>query len=725
MTPTAVQVQQYLLGPLVQQWFARLRAAEESKRRFTSMAKLCRQFLGSSAKAMWENDFRQEFYPGIAQPQFMVSLNKAFELVAIIGPSLYWQNPSREVRSMDQPDQTILAQLVGVSDPAMLEQIKQTQDQENSKKEIRNSLASAVMENIQQTHPGGVKIDLQMIIQDALVTGRGCGWTETYTNPATGELCVGTFFDSVDNLLVDPDATDPAMRDVTWKSRRHIEPVWVVERRFGYPPGYLKGKGTHISAEYSATERHVSSQGSVMYKDMLEWYEVWSIAGVGARVTGVDAAMGQALDQLTGDNAYLCITRDLTHPLNLPPELVMYAPPEGIKQALRWRTSAHPNSQSIGSIFELCDVHKWPVQLMDFYPVTGTCWPMAVLGPGIGSLLAMNIILVSNLSLSWDRRRDIITVLSSYAEDVESALRSEANPAIIKINSVSNATLNQLVGFLQRPEVGGDPLAWLGYLDDQFKMATGLDDIHYGISQKQARVSSDVEARTSASNVRPDKMANDVHEFVVACGTKEMWLSAMYIRGGRLIPLLGPWGAAAWDVFFGQMQLAQLAQEVEVWIEAMDMKRPSREKDIADLNGLAPFYLPIVQGYTEMTGDEKPINAFLHRYATAMQMRNPEDLYFGPWRPAPDPAVQQQQQQMLALEAGKTQAEIEEIRAKTTARLIDAQYKSTGAAAPAMARIQWADLLTKQKMQQSDEMHALKLVQTQEMIDAKSKTPQK
>lgn len=154
----------------------------------------------------------------------------------------------------------------------------------------------------------------------------------------------------------------------------------------------------------------------------------------------------------------------------------------------------------------------------------------------------------------------------------------------------------------------------------------------------------------------------------------------------------------------------------------MDMRRPSREKDIADLNSLAPFYLPIVQVYAQMTGDEKPLNAFLHRFATAMQMRNPEDLYFGPWQQKPDPAIQQQQEQMLQLEAGKTQAEIEEIKAKTAARLVDAQYKSTGAAAPALARIQWNDILTKQKMQQSDEMHALKLVQTQEMMDAKNKT---
>jgi hypothetical protein len=174
----------------------------------------------------------------------MVSLNKAFELVAIIGPSLYWQSPTREVKSTDVPDQTQIAQLLGITERDMLEQIQQVQGQKTTEREIRNSLASLVLEYIGREHPGGTKIDNELIIQDALVTGRGCGWTETYTNRSTGQPMVGTFYDPVDNLLIDPDAKDPALRDVKWMARKHVEPVWVVERRFGYPPGYLQGRGT-------------------------------------------------------------------------------------------------------------------------------------------------------------------------------------------------------------------------------------------------------------------------------------------------------------------------------------------------------------------------------------------------------------------------------------------------------------------------------------------------
>jgi hypothetical protein len=719
MEPTTEQLQQYLLGPMVSQWYARIAAAEKSKERFSVMAKLCRQFLGSSAKAMWEDAFRKEFYPQVTQPQFMVSLNKAFELVAIIGPSLYWQNPSREVRSSDMPDQTGIAQMLGVMDEQMLQQIDQAQQAKRGERQLRNSLATVVLESLAKNHPGGIKTDNELIIQDALVTGRGCGWTETYSDRSTGEPQVGTFYDPVDNLLVDPDAKDPAWRDVRWISRRHVEPAWVVERRFGYPPGYLQGRGTHISSEFVARYNTAEPEGKTMYLDQIEWYEIWSIGGVGARVTGVQAQLGQALDQLTGDYCYLAITRNLPHPLNLPPGLVNMGGAEQILEAMKWRTS------KFGSVFELWRDRKWPVEVMDFYPVVGTCWPMAVLGPGIGSLLAMNILLVSHLQMSWDRRRDIIAVNGAYAEEVESAIKGENNPAVIKINAASNMGITDIVAFVQRPEVQGNLLEWIQYLDNQFQMATGLDDIHYGISQKQARVTSDVTARQTAANVRPDKMATDVHQFVVNTSTKELWLCALYKRGEQLRNLLGDWGSMAWDTLFGTLDFITLTKEVEVWIEATDMRRPNREKDMADLERLAPFWLPYLQEYGKMSGNSEPANAFVAKFAKAMEMRNVEDLFVGEWTPPVDPAMQQMQQQLQAIETAKTQAETEEIKAKTVARLVDAQYKQQGAAPAASQKLQWNEVFNQQKLMLQEQAHLQNMIHLQEQETIKAEAAKK
>lgn len=707
MQPTDDHILRYLTGPIVSQWFARFGAARDAKARFDTMAKLCRQFLGSSAKAMWEDAFRREFYPGISQPGFMVSLNKAFELVAVIGPSLMWQNPSREIHSAEPPDQLGFAQLLGVTDPSMLQQIQMMQQQDVAVKEVRNTLLARVMEALQRNHPGGIMGDWERNTQEALVTGVGCVWQETFTDKVTGAIRVGSFFDTVDNLLIDPDARDPQWRDVRWLSRRHVDKIWEVERRFGYPPGYLHGKGTHVSAEYLA-KRNALEPGKQIYHDCIEWYEIWSVGGIGARVTGIDSGLGEALDQLTGDYCYLCITQGLSHPLNLPPHLLSNGSAEIIREAMRWRTA------NFGMPIDLWKDRRWPVEATIFYPIENTVWPMAPLGPGMGALLAMNILLVSQLQASWDRRRDIIAAYEHSADQVLAAMKSEDNPAVIRINAASGLPLQDVVGFIQRPEVQGNLLEWMQYLDQAFQMATGLDDIHYGITQKQARVTSDVTLKEKASNIRPEKMRRSIQQAVVNASTKEMWLTCMYVQGAQLVSLIGPWGAMAWDAMIHSLTFEELVDEFSVWVEAIDLERPNRDKDMADLERLAPFLLPIYQAYCPASGDSKPLNAFLHHYARAMQMRDPEDLYLGQWTPPADPAMQQMQQQMLQLDADKTAAQTDEIRAKAVARLIDAQYKQKGAAAPALQRMQWAELFNQQKLRQQEQSHLQAMIHLQE-----------
>lgn len=710
MTPSAEHVQQYLLGPIVNQWFARFAAAAHAKERFNTMMALCRQFLGSSAKAMWEDDFRRQFYPSVQQPQFMVSLNKAFELVAIIGPSLYWQNPQRQVKSPEAPDQARIAQMFGVTDETMLQMIQQKQQSDNEARVLRNSLASVYLEYAGREQPGHIKADVEMICQDALVTGLGLGWTETYSNRVTGEMLTGTFFDPVDNLLIDPDAKDPQWRDAKWIARRHVEDIWKVERRFGYPSGYLQGRGTGCSSEHLA-KLQVLPQGQSMYQDQIEWFEVWSCAGIGARVTGSDPQMGQALDQLTGDYAYLCVSRNVPHPLNLPPLLVKDGLPDQITDALRWRSSR------FGSVNELWKDRRWPVTPLSFYPIVGSVWPMAVLGPGIGALLAMNLLLVSQLSMSWDRRRDILAVYEHLAANVEAAIKSEDNPAVIRINSASEMKIDEVVKFVQRPDIQGNLIEWIEYLDNQFQMATGLDDIHYGISQKQARVNSDVQAKQAASNVRPEKMATDVHQFIVDTSTVELWLAAQHVKGAQLHSLLGDWGVMAWDNLMTTMPLEELAKEMAVYVEATDMRRPNREKDMADLEKIAPYVMPAYIANMPLSGDSAPFNAFMAKFFEAMNMKGAEDLYLGEWVPPVDPAAQQMQQQMQQLEAAKLQAETEETQAKSAARLTDAMYKQQGAAAPAAQKLRWTELMNQQKLKMEEQAHLQQMIHLQEQQD--------
>lgn len=705
---TLEQLQSNLLGPIVTQWVSRITAAKRSKERFNTIAKLCRQFFGSSAQAMWQDDFRREFYPTLQTPMFQVTLNKAFELVAIIGPSLYWTNPERQVKSYETPNQVMLAQALGLIQEEVLQQIQQQQQQKDAVRDIRNSLASLVLDYMQNEQSGMLKRDVRMAIDEFLLTGLGLIWTESYEHPGTGEIMTRNRYGSVDDLHIDPDSRMPDWSDARWISRKHYEPVWMVERRFGYPPGYLTGKGTMSSAEYRAAQE--SQKNKDHYCDYMEWEEVWSRGGIGARIGGVDAKMSQFLDSVVGDNAYLAITPNVPHPLNVPPGLIAEGTVEDLQEALRWRTSG------FGAIHELWKDDRWPVSPLVSYPVPGSPWPLALLAPGLGHLISMNIILVTKLNQAWDRRREIYGIAQEMKDVLSSAMRSDESPLLIPLSHDIGKPLNELIQRFERGDSSDDLLEWMQYLGNEFAKATGLLDIHYGITQSQARVTGDIDAKNRAAGIRPDKMRQDIREWVQTFSTSELWLAAQHVEGAQLMELLGEWGAAAWDAMVKALPFEQLIREMSCYIEAKDLERPDNARDLSGLQEIAQPFTQLAGAYAAQTGDSGPINNYLRRVMESLDMRHPEDMQFGPWTPPQDPAAAQMQQQMAMLEMREKQAKTSEIEAKAIGRLTDTQFKMRGVTPQMLTQMQYNQMKFEQQVQQDKVRHLQELLQNEELF---------
>jgi hypothetical protein len=167
----------------------------------------------------------------------------------------------------------------------------------------------------------------------------------------------------------------------------------------------------------------------------------------------------------------------------------------------------------------------------------------------------------------------------------------------------------------------------------------------------------------------------------------------------------------------GAMDFDTLTSEMEIWVEATDMRRPNRDKDKADLEMITPFLFPVAKDYAQMTGDPKPINALIARWGEVSQIRDIEDFFFGQFTQQPDPNMLAMQQQQAQLEAAKLAADTEETKAKTVARLVDAQYKQQGAAAPAQQKLRFNELLNQQKMRMQEESHLQQMVHLQEQQD--------
>lgn len=705
---TLTEVQSHLLGPIVSQWFSRITAAERSKHRFNTIARLCRQFFGSSAKAMWEDDFRKEFYPGLSQPQFQINLNKAFELVAVIGPNLFWQNPERKVQSYQTPDQITIAQIMGIQDEKVLQAIQQQQQMDRATKEIRNGLATVVLDYTQNEQPGLLKKELAEGIQELLLTGLGLSWTESYFHPGTGEFLTKNVHRSVDDLSIDPDSKRPDWQDARWISLKHYEPVWMVERKFGYPPGYLTGRGTRVSAEHMAVRE--TSDERDRYCDMIEWEEVWSRGGIGARVGGVDAQKSQFLDQVVGDNVYLCLSKNVPHPLNIPPAMLAEGSVELVKEAVRWRTSG------FGAVHEVWKDNRWPCSPVSSYTVPGSPWPLAPMAAGLGYLIAMNVIMVAKLGQAWERRRDIIGVATDMRDALMAALKSDESPAIVPISHAVGRPINELIDRLDRGASQDDLLNWMEYLGSEFAKATGLMDIHYGLSQTQSRISSDIDAKNRAASVRPEKMRADIVDWVKHFSTSELWLACQYMTGQQLQPLLGPFGAQAWDAMVRTLPFEELMREMTCFIDAKDLQRPDNARDLDGLNAISQPFLQTATLYGQQTGDPGPLNAFMQAWFRAMDLRAMEGVQFGSWMPQPDPQAQQMQQMMTQLQMKKLEADAAETQAKTVGRLTDTQFKMRGVTPAMLTKIQQDQMKFNLQMDQNRMDHLQELLQNEELF---------
>lgn len=705
---TLTDVQSHLLGPIVSQWFARITAAKRSKHRFDTIARLCRQFFGSSAKAMWEDDFRKEFYPGLSQPQFQINLNKAFELIAVIGPNLFWQNPERQVQSYRTTDQVRIAQLMGVNQKEAIEAIQQQQAMDEEVKSIRNGLVSVVLDYTQNEQPGTLKCELAEAIQEMLMTGLGLAWTESYQHPGTGEFLTKNVFGSVDELQIDPDSKRSDWSDARWISRSHYDPVWVVERKFGYPPGYLTGRGTRISAEHMAVRESTDERDR--YCDMIEWEEVWSKGGIGARVGGVDAQKSQFLDQQVGDYVYLCLTKNVPHPLNLPPALLSEGSVEMVKEAVRWRTS------NFGAVHEVWKDMRWPCAPLKCYTVPGSPWPLAPMASGLGYLIAMNVIMVAKLGQAWERRRDIIGVASDMRDALMAALKSDESPALVTISHQVGRPMNELIDRLDRGNSQDDLLQWMEFLGSEFAKATGLMDIHYGLSQTQSRVSSDIDAKNRAASVRPEKMRADIVEWVRNLSTSELWLACQYMEGRQLVPLIGQFGAQAWDSMIRSMPFEQMIKEMTCFIDAKDIQRPDNARDLDGLNAISQSYLATATTYSQQTGDPTPLNEFMQKWFKAMDMRDTDRLLFSSWIPQPDPMAQQMQQRMAMLQTQQLEADVAETQAKAMGRLTDAQFKMRGVTPAMLTKMQNDQMRFNMQLDQDRMNHLQEMLQNDEIF---------
>lgn len=610
-------------------WIDKIRHAERHKEAvFGKRAMECQQFYDGAKDWMdlMGNGSGMNAGDGFPTPTFQVSVNKTFEFVTIFGPALYYENPVRTCK----PRMPAIIPPDFFADPSVYQAVGV---QENHRIQV-DGLRGVLLQAMLNFSPNDYSLsrESRLAIDEALIKGRGCIWTELYRGPGTNFNAVRSTWDSVDALLVDPDAK--RLETATWIARKCVHPRWQVERDFGIRPGALRGN-TESQAVQAAAEG-ADASGALHYdrrrgltSDLIVYWKIWSKMGIGGRLQGFDPGIGRALEMF-GDFAYIVVAEGHPFPLNLPPDVVndpgFTADPRGVFRRTQWPTPTWAGG-------------SWPVTCLDFHAIHNCPWPMAHLKAGMGELKFLNWANSFLLSKIRTTSRDFIAARKSAGEELKNQILHGPDLSFLELDGPDQMNIQEVVQFLQHPPMNGDIWKVIAAVEQNFDKRVGLTELMYGNGgSTQIRSAQEAALRNQNMSVRPQDMAKQVEAWQSAIAANEALCARWHLTGRDVGPILGPLAGQAWDTYVATKDLQAAAHQLEYRVEAGSTQRPNKQAQ--DQHATAGFQAlaPIFQGYAQQTGDMRPLNNLISGYAETLDM-DPAKFQLSAPPPPPQPSA--------------------------------------------------------------------------------------
>lgn len=630
------------LQPVVAQWVEKIRLAWDFKKK---------QFQDDADEAMAFFNGPYDFLYGIGKsttaagkafawtgdedprPKFAMTVNKVAEMVELFGPVLYHRNPVRQVNPRQFPDvppELVFAGMMNPMDPMGQFQAQQQAQtavmQQQFGRQIDQARALLLESYLNYTPTAlNLKEQARAAIDEAIIKGMGCLWTELY-QPKGGQMrLVGSFYDTVDNVLIDPDME--SLEHAHWVARRCVHPVWQVEREYGLPPGSLRGN-LESSAQQSATNTDPDGdydRRRGLTNDLLSYWKVFSKMGVGARLKGVPPDLQPVLDQL-GDYCYLVIAKEYPYPLNLPPDVLQAGNLQDVMARVQWPTPFWADD-------------AWPFTPLVFHPVPRQVWPVSHVKPGMGELKFINWCFSFLTGKIRTACRDFIAVPKSLSEELKTAILSGQDLTLLEIERVHGETIQQIVSFLQHPPFHQDIYTILEKVMEMFEKRVGLTELMYGQTAVQLRSASEAQLKSDQLRIRPDDMSNKVEDAMTDVARLEALAARWHLQPPDVAPVLGQYGAQAWGTLVAPSDPSALLHQLEYRIEAGSARKPNKARDADNANqAMQTLFQPLWQ-YAMQTGQVGPVNALITAWAKAMDMDASPFLIQPPPPPvAPAPA---------------------------------------------------------------------------------------
>lgn len=694
----------YPLAPLVKNWERVLSAAKQTrKKEFDVWADEAMMFFDGPASGMWDQvqktmkDAKADGHSGFLSagaslPEFKMSVNRLFEAVAMFGPAMYHQNPTIAVSSRQMPEVSIdsyyatneqAKELLGmapameqgmIADDGLMEMVIDVQEEyfnmveADQKRQLINNDHAGILGQLSNysQQEGNKRDESRMAITEAIITGMGLLEIRTEEPPAGGAKVPRSRYRTVKDLLVDPDAK--YWRDVTWIALRSIEPCNKVEKKFGLPPGSLKGHYARAASldnkSAVSSPRHGDGRVAGVTHDLIEYWEIYSKNGVGQNLR-VDGEKDKGDDSdadkfirgigdLLGDFTKVVVCKDVKFPLNLSPSVLNNEDPQAIVDAASWEVPYWDDHATDGG---------WPIARLAFVSKPGQVWPISLVKPCIGELRFINWCMSFIADKVAIGSRIYVATLKQAGESIRSQLRSGSGPfSVIELEQIMGKQINEIVEFLKAPDFSIDIWKMIAEVNEQIDKRLGLTELLYGLSSRQMRSAAEAQNRQQNVNIRPDDMASQVENWLTISAIREIQAYRYTCDFEDVEPIIGPVAA---QVFAEQIltdDVSRVTRDFTYRVVAGTARKPNKETETAKLTEFGQYFLPVAQSLSQ-SGVIRPLNAYLKKMGAAMDMDVSEFL------------LTEQDQQMLMTMA---MAPIEQGQQEAEAKMQSAQQKRQG-----------------------------------------------
>ena len=628
-----------VLRPITKGWIAKIRLAEKHKKPFSDDAEEAMNFFAGDPNFMWQDAYargERGYNKGIDAPAFRMQVNRVWEAVRLFTSVIHHRNPARTVTAKDYPiispellgimpqppvpqmgpdGQPVIGpdgQMIPMPDPGM-QAYEQGLEQQRMAMERRKLVSKLLSDYLNYTpNELDLKKHSRKVVEEAFIKGASVWWHELVQPAGSKIKLAGSFFDTIDNLVWDPDADE--FEDIRWCARKRTQPLDEVAEKFGLSRDDLKGHLESYSSRSEATDRgyeHRKKSGKT--NDLICYWEVYSKTGFGDKLKDADKDLRGKFDAL-GPNCYIVVADGVEFPLNIPPAMLKEEVDEtGIPQAM-FMAAQWP-------IPYWAEPGGWPFTLLQWHGKPGYSWPISLIRPGIGELRFINFAMSFLATRIATSSQTLIGVNKAADPDIKAKIleKAEGGFKIVEISEAIGRNVNDVISVFSLPGVTSDLYQIISEVTALFDRRVGLTELIYGMTRNSFRSAAEANVKAEQISVRPDDYANILEDALSDVARKEALLARWLISPQDIAPLLGPMAAQAWQMHVQGEDPDSIVREYSYRVEAGSVRKPNVATKIENINNAMQVMMPTATSLLQ-AGRPEIFNALIADWGAAMSI---------------------------------------------------------------------------------------------------------